>query len=225
MFHKRVTRAVDISLSLMALAPLTLLFLPISLLLLLTGEGKVFYLQTRIGQYERKFKLIKFATMLQDSPNIGSGTLTLSDDPRVLPVGKYLRISKINELLSLLMFLWQYEYRWTEASSRKNFLSYPMHSRAVIASVKPGLTGLGSIVFSNEEHILQTVENPIEFYNVEIMAYKASLETWYVENESLAIYIKIIFATAVKLLFRYNMTQTLFPNLPSPPEALRKSLG
>ena len=109
--------------------------------------------------------------------------------------------------------------------AEKNFLSYPMHSRAVIASVKPGLTGLGSIVFSNEEHILQTVENPIEFYNVEIMAYKASLETWYVENESLAIYIKIIFATAVKLLFRYNMTQTLFPNLPSPPEALRKSLG
>ena len=86
----------------MALLVLSPLLIPVVIVLKMTGEGKIFYLQKRIGEEGNFFNLYKFATMLEDSPNIGSGTITMKDDPRILPFGKYLRKSKINELPQLL---------------------------------------------------------------------------------------------------------------------------
>ena len=91
-------RLFDLVISISALIILSPLLIPVCFLLKLTGEGEIFYTQERIGIYGNKFKLLKFATMLKNSPNIGSGELTLINDPRVLPVGKFLRKSKINEL-------------------------------------------------------------------------------------------------------------------------------
>ena len=91
-------RLFDILLAFMSLLILFPFFLIVIIILLLTGEGEVFYLQKRLGYLNKKFKIIKFATMIKDSPNIGTGSLTLRDDPRVLPFGKFLRKSKINEL-------------------------------------------------------------------------------------------------------------------------------
>ena len=91
-------RLFDLILSFIALFFLFPFFLIISIILLFTGEGEVFYLQERIGFKNKKFKIIKFATMIKDSPNIGTGSITLRDDPRVLPIGKILRKTKINEL-------------------------------------------------------------------------------------------------------------------------------
>ena len=75
------------------------------LVLRLTGEGEVFYVQSRTGLNGKSFNIFKFATMLKNSPNIGSGTLTMRDDPRVLPVGVFLRKTKINELPQILNVL------------------------------------------------------------------------------------------------------------------------
>ena len=71
----------------------------------LTGEGEIFFLQARVGFDGKLFKLYKFATMLKDSPSIGTGTVTTKGDPRVLPFGKLLRKTKINELPQLLNIL------------------------------------------------------------------------------------------------------------------------
>ena len=71
-------------------------------MLLLTGEHKVFYSQTRVGYKNQNFKILKFATMLSNSANMGSGSLTLKNDPRVLPFGSFLRKTKINELPQIL---------------------------------------------------------------------------------------------------------------------------
>ena len=65
----------------------------------------MFYLQNRVGKNGKLFKLIKFATMLKNSPNIGSGTITLENDERILPIGKFLRKTKINELPQLFNVL------------------------------------------------------------------------------------------------------------------------
>jgi len=83
--------------------PLWVIVIPI---LRLTGEGDVFYRQPRVGRHGRLFDLLKFATMLKNSPNIGTGELTVHNDPRVLPVGRWLRKSKINELPQLLNAGW-----------------------------------------------------------------------------------------------------------------------
>jgi lipopolysaccharide/colanic/teichoic acid biosynthesis glycosyltransferase len=81
------------------------LLVPIALLLRLTGEGEIFFLQERVGKDGKPFNLFKFATMLKNSPNIGTGTVTMKNDPRVLPMGKFLRKTKINELPQLVEHL------------------------------------------------------------------------------------------------------------------------
>ena len=95
-------RILNILLSSLALLILMPLFIPIVVILLLTGENKVLYLQSRVGYKNKKFKIIKFATMLSNSSNMGAGNLTLKNDPRVLPFGSFLRKSKINELPQIL---------------------------------------------------------------------------------------------------------------------------
>ena len=89
-----MTRIIDILFSIIALLFLLPLFVPVVIILLLTGEHKVFYLQTRVGYKNQNFKIIKFATMLSNSENIGSGSLTLKNDPRVLPFGFFFEKNK-----------------------------------------------------------------------------------------------------------------------------------
>ena len=79
-------RIIDVLISLFALVVLLPLFIPVIIILLLTGEHKVFYLQKRVGYKNKNFKILKFATMLSNSANIGTGSLTLKNDPRVLPL-------------------------------------------------------------------------------------------------------------------------------------------
>ena len=88
-----------------ALLFLSPLLVAISILLRVTGEKEVFYMQQRVGLNGKLFSIFKFATMLKNSEKMGSGTLTMKDDPRVLPIGSYLRKTKINELPQLLNIL------------------------------------------------------------------------------------------------------------------------
>ena len=86
-----MVRLFDIFFSGLALILLLPLFFVFFFILRFSGEGEIFFLQERIGRFGRLFKLFKFATMLKDSPNIGTGTVTMNADPRVLPVGRFLR--------------------------------------------------------------------------------------------------------------------------------------
>ena len=95
-------RLLDIIFSGLALLLLSPLLVAIFIILKCSGEGEVFFMQERVGRHGELFKLFKFATMLKDSPNLGTGTVTMKGDPRILPVGKFLRKTKINELPQLL---------------------------------------------------------------------------------------------------------------------------
>ena len=98
-------RFFDLIISITGIVFLSPLFIPVCILLVLTGENKVFYKQIRIGKNGQPFHLLKFATMLEDSPNLPGGDITSGNDPRVLPFGKFLRKSKINELPQLVNIL------------------------------------------------------------------------------------------------------------------------
>jgi lipopolysaccharide/colanic/teichoic acid biosynthesis glycosyltransferase len=100
-----VTRVLDIILSSIALIVLFPFMILVMLILKLTGEHYIFYGQTRIGRNGKSFKLLKFATMLKDSPLMGAGDITVKYDPRVLPFGGFLRKTKINELPQLINIL------------------------------------------------------------------------------------------------------------------------
>src|SRR5690349_13164999 len=96
--YPAIKRLFDIIFSLLALIVLLPVFIPIIILLLLTGEHEVFFWQDRVGYKNRIFRILKFATMLKNSPNMGHGDVTVRKDPRITAVGRFLRQSKINEL-------------------------------------------------------------------------------------------------------------------------------
>ena len=97
MFFKRVFDFVASLIALILVSPVFVIVMPI---LKFTGEGWIFFVQQRVGRGDSRFGLLKFATMLRDSPK--SGTVTARHDPRILPVGRFLRKTKINELPQIL---------------------------------------------------------------------------------------------------------------------------
>lgn len=220
-------RFFDILFSFLALLVLSPLLLPISIILKLTGEGEIFFLQTRIGKNGKKFSLYKFATMLKNSPNIGTGTVTIKEDPRVLPVGKLLRKTKINELPQLLnIFFGHMSVIGPRPLTKETFESYSPEIQKVIKRVRPGLSGIGSIIFRNEEEIMSGNAASINFYNEVISPYKGSLEEWFVINKSLIIYFKAIFITLWAVLFpSTDIAWKAFNKLPKPPNKLIKPLN
>ncbi len=220
-------RFFDIFFSSLALLFLAPLLLPIALLLRLTGEGEIFFLQERVGKDGKPFKLYKFATMLKNSPSIGTGTVTVKNDPRVLPIGHFLRRTKINELPQLFnILLGTMSIVGPRPQASKNFDAFPSHLQQQIIQVKPGLSGLGSIIFRGEEDILADHKNNINFYEKIITPYKGQVEAWYVKNQSIQIYFTIIFATIWVVIFPFsNLVWRLFKDLPVPPEVLKSPLN
>ena len=123
----------------------------------------------------------KFATMLKKSPNMGAGTVTVENDLRVLPIGKFLRKTKLNELPQLINAVTgDLSLIGPRQQTIRYFEAFPACYRDTIASIKPGLSGLGSIIFRNEEELLGNTENSQGFYDNAIMPYKAELECWFV---------------------------------------------
>jgi len=212
-------RIIDVLLSLLALLLLMPLFIPIVIILLLTGEHKVFYLQTRVGYKNKDFKIIKFATMLSNSPNIGSGSLTLKNDPRVLPFGTFLRKTKINELPQILnIIIGDLSIVGPRPQMQVDFVKYSQEVQKKIYNVRPGLTGIGSIVFRDEESLISVAfedENPHDFYKRVIAPYKGELEMWYQEKRSLILDFQLIFMTAWAIVFtETRLYEKWFKDLP-----------
>jgi lipopolysaccharide/colanic/teichoic acid biosynthesis glycosyltransferase len=193
----------------------------------LTGEGEIFFLQERVGKNGKPFKLFKFATMLKNSPHIGTGTVTVKNDPRVLPMGHFLRKTKINELPQLLnILLGSMSVVGPRPQARKNFEAFPKNLQQRIIQVKPGLSGVGSIVFRGEENLLADHEGKVNFYDEVIAPYKGELEAWYVENKSLYTYFAVIFVTICVLLFLSSrLVWQVFKGLPIPPDDLKGPLS
>lgn len=215
-----IKRFFDILVSSIALIVLSPLLIPIIIGLKLTGEGYIWYFQERVGFKNKKFNIYKFATMLKDSPNMSGGVITTKRDPRITPMGGFLRKSKINELPQLLNILFGH---MSVVGPRPvmpiSFNAYPNHVQKVIYNVKPGLTGIGSIIFRDEEQLITEVKNSggdtWDFYTNKIYPFKGELEKWYQENYSFFTDTKLIFITAWVILFpNSNIVHKWFKNLP-----------
>ena len=211
-------RTLDIVLSLAALVVLSPFLLGIMLLLRFTGEGEVFFRQKRIGYQNRPFGLIKFVTMRRDSPK--SGTITVAGDPRILPVGRHLRKSKLNELPQLLnVLLGDMSIVGPRPLTDETFAYYPDDLRPLVYRCKPGLSGLGSLVFRDEEEILRNSgRDRITCYREDIAPLKGALEVWYHDHRSIGTDLKIILCTIIAVLIpRSGFYHRWFPGMPVPP--------
>ena len=217
MYYKNFKRFFDTLSSFLAMIILLPILFPIMIILLSTGENYIFYFQERIGLKNKKFSIWKFATMLKDSPNIGTGLHTTTNDPRILPIGGFLRKTKINELPQLInVFLGDMSVVGPRPLVDKTFDYYPEHIKAKIYNVKPGLTGIGSIVFRDEEEILSKTKLPLEEYSKKyISPYKGKLELWYQNNQSFFVDFMIIIFTVWVILFpKSDIHYKVFKTLP-----------
>ena len=199
--YEIIKRSSDIVFSVLALLILSPLLIPITLGLKLTGEGYIFYFQERVGHKNKLFDIYKFATMLKDSVNMKGGYITTKGDPRIAPLGGFLRKSKINELPQLLnIFFGHMSVVGPRPVMPDSFKAYPEDVQKIIYNVKPGLTGIGSLVFRDEEELITSVRDSggdtWGFYKNTIYPHKGELEKWYQKNQSFWTDLKIIFATA-----------------------------
>lgn len=215
-------RFIDLLLSLISIILLSPLLLPIIFILKLTGEGEIFYTQKRVGRYGNEFGLLKFATMLKDSPNIGAGEITIHDDPRVLPIGKILRKTKLNELPQLFNIIkGDMSIVGPRPMVPNTYAKYPEEAQITLNTIRPGLTGIGSIFFRDEEQFLISKDDPMAFYEEYIIPYKSSLEVWYVKNNSIILYIQLILVTAWVVIFsKSKIAQKTFNEIPKRPNEL-----
>jgi len=210
-----IKRILDVAIALTMLLALSPIFLIIMLLLSLTGEGEVFYHQERVGFKNRRFKIWKFATMQKNSPKLGTGDVTIANDPRLIPLGAFLRKTKLNELPQLFNVL---KGEMTIVGPRPLMVSgFERYSTAIqqrIYDIKPGVTGIGSVIFRDEETIVSKSDDYESTYR-KINNCKGELELWYQKKMSFITDVTIIFLTVWVIIFRKsNLVYKLFPGLP-----------
>jgi lipopolysaccharide/colanic/teichoic acid biosynthesis glycosyltransferase len=210
-----IKRFFDLLFSLAALILLSPLFIVVIIILAFTGEHTVFYFQKRIGFKNREFNIWKFATMLKDSPNLGTGVITVRNDPRVTGVGRILRKTKINELPQLFnVLIGEMSFVGARPQMQKGFDLYPPEVKKIIYNTPPGITGIGSVIFRDEERIVSESRDIENTYR-EIFMYKGELETWYQRKISLYTDFMILFLTAWYIVFSQSrLVYKVFPSLP-----------
>ena len=125
--------------------------------------------------------------MLKDSPNIGAGDITLKNDTRVLPFGKFLRKTKLNEFPQFInVLLGHMSIVGPRPLVYNQFDLIPDEYKQNLLFSNPGITSIGSIVFRDEEEFLNNFkDDSTKFYNEQIIPYKAKIECWYYEHRSI----------------------------------------
>ncbi len=163
--------------------------------------------------------------MLKDSPNIGTGTVTVKNDPRILPMGHLLRKTKINELPQLLNILkGDMSVVGPRPQTQRCFAAFTPAQQKTIVQVRLGLSGIGSIMFRDEENMLHNQTDSVRFYDEVIAPYKGALEEWYVANQGLYTYFMCIMVTLWVIVFpKSGVVWQVFGNLPKPPVVLARA--
>jgi len=224
MYKAIVKPLFDFIITLILTLILSPLLIPVVIGLLLTGEHYVFYSQKRVGYKNRRFKILKFATMLKNSPSLGTGSITTRNDPRILPMGKFLRKTKINELPQIFnVLLGDMSLVGPRPQMEADYYKFPEYIQEMIYNVKPGITGIGSIVFRDEEKWMSNPEMDVHaFYKAHIAPYKGELEVWYQENIGFFTDMMLLFLTIWVIVFpESDLTHRVFKTLPPLPDALK----
>ena len=191
-----IKRAEDVVLSLLALILLSPILLVAALLVRFTSSGPVLFVQPRVGFNNETIKVFKFRTMYANATDVGARKTTTKDDPRVTPVGRYLRRFSIDELPQLLnvlqgsMSLVGPRPHGTEMMVGDRFYHEAVRGYAGRHRVRPGITGYAQVKGLRGE--VRTIERAKR---------RVELDTHYVDNWSFWLDMWILFATGRAVLF------------------------
>jgi len=192
-------RLFDLMITLPMLLLVSPFFLIIALLIKIGSNGPVFYKQVRVGLNNRDFKIFKFRTMHINADK--AGLLTVGGrDPRVTPIGFFLRKYKLDELPQLLNVLFGSMSLVGPRPEVRKYVDLYNAEQQKVLSVKPGITDYASIEYSEENDLLAKSSDPEKTYIEEIMPAKLLLNQKYIAEKSIITDIKIIWMTASKII-------------------------
>jgi lipopolysaccharide/colanic/teichoic acid biosynthesis glycosyltransferase len=193
-------RLFDITVAFVALLAFVPVFLIIALAIKLDSGGPVFYRARRIGQAGRPFQMYKFRTMGVGADRAGPA-LTYQDDPRVTPVGQWLRHVRLDELPQLLNVL---RGEMSLVGPRPEAPEYVQHEQAIwrqVLSVRPGICGLAQLEFAVDEVSLLNNQSTVDQdYRLRILPVKLQLDLNYVDKQSLLLDLKLLAQTFLLLV-------------------------
>jgi lipopolysaccharide/colanic/teichoic acid biosynthesis glycosyltransferase len=191
-------RVFDIILSLFGLILALPIMVAVAIAMAVCDTGPLFYWQTRIGLNKRPFEMIKFRSMVVDADTLGPH-VTAKHDPRITPVGTFLRRSKLDELPELWNVLIG---DMSLVGPRPEVPRYVEHYREDwddVFSVRPGITDLATLQFRDEESVLEGVEDRERAYIEIVVPIKIQLARWYVDHQSIALDLRILVDTVLAI--------------------------
>ncbi len=192
-------RAFDITASVLGIAILIPLLIITAIFIVAESRGGVFYRQVRIGKDGKPFRIFKFRTMVADADKKGL-QITVGRDSRITKTGKFLRATKIDELPQLFnVFLGQMSFVGPRPEVKKYVEMYDETQKAVLL-VRPGITEYASIVYRDENDLLQGSDDPEATYINEIMPRKLDMNLNYIKSFSFFGDIGIIIKTFLAIL-------------------------
>lgn len=190
-------RAFDLCGAIFGLILLCPVFLLSALAIRCTSPGEILFRQERMGRNGKPFIIYKFRTMYQDNTGL---KITTSGDSRITSVGRILRKTKLDELPQLFNVLkGDMSFVGPRPEVRDYTDLYTEEQRQVFL-VRPGITGLASIRYRNENDILSASRDPNWTYIHEIMPEKLRLDLEYIPNASVWYDIRLIFETFVAII-------------------------
>jgi len=190
----------DLAASLLGLVLLAPLFLLVAILIQRDSPGPVFYRGRRMGRGGKEFGILKFRTMFATEASHNGARITAQDDPRITPIGKWLRDSKLNELPQLWnVLVGEMSLVGPRPEDPEIVKSWSEEDRRMLLSVRPGVTSPASVLYRDEEALLSS-ENVMQDYLKDIMPTKVRLDTLYVRNRTLTMDLDVLFWTAIALL-------------------------
>lgn len=192
-------RFFDFLFSFIGLILLSPIFLLIALFVKWSSNGPVLYKQSRIGLNGAEFNVFKFRSMQQNSDKLG--LITVGRDPRVTPIGYYLRKYKLDELPQLMNVLIGDMSLVGPRPEVKKYVDLYTPEQKKVLSIRPGITDWASINYRDENVILGQSSNPEKDYIEKVMPDKLNYNLVYINNYGSLEYFKIIFMTICKVIF------------------------
>jgi exopolysaccharide biosynthesis polyprenyl glycosylphosphotransferase len=188
-WQKSLKRFMDISISIIAIAILSPIFILLSILVKLSSKGSVIYKQQRIGLNGKPFFILKFRSMFKDS-EIKGPQLSSQHDKRITPIGKLMRKSRLDEIPQFFNVIKSEMSLVGPRPERQHYINLILEQAPHykhIKKVKPGITSWGQVKYGYAE-------------NVDEMISRLKFDLLYVENMSLLLDFKILFYTIIIML-------------------------
>jgi lipopolysaccharide/colanic/teichoic acid biosynthesis glycosyltransferase len=196
-------RLFDFLISLVLLIILSPLLLLIAVLVKFTSKGPIFFRGERVGKNNRLFKIFKFRSMIPDSEKNGKMNVSLNDS-RVTNFGKFLRVTKLDELPQIINVLIGDMSLVGPRPDIKSFTNLYSSEEKIVLTLRPGITDWASLVNINQYKEFTQSEDPDKFFLDKIRPIKVKLQLYYYYNRTFLNDLEILFLTAIKVIFRFK---------------------